>query len=159
MSRMNDQHDLGFGIAGCGMIADFHARAIGAMPGVSLRAVYGRDPGKAAAFAAKHGCAAFSDYDEMLARAALDVVTVATPSGAHLEPTVRAAAAGKHVICEKPLEVTLERVDEMVGACDRHGVVLSAVFPRRFNEATEVFKQAVDAGRFGRLAMADAYAK
>jgi len=148
-----------FGIVGIGMIADFHARAIAAMSDAQLVAVCSRSLETAREFAARHGCAAYSDYDAFLAHDDLDIVTVCTPSGAHLEPVERAAAAGKHIICEKPLEVTTERIDHMIAACERAKVMLAGIFPRRFNESTAILKTAVDGGRFGKIAMADAYVK
>ena len=94
-----------------------------------------------------------------MAHPGLDIVAIATPSGAHLEPCVQAAKAGKHIICEKPLEVTLERVDRMIRACDENRVMLAGIFPRRFNEATAAFRKAVDTGRLGKIILADAYIK
>jgi len=141
------------------MIAEFHARAISAMPGAELVAVYARRPEAAAALVSEHGGTAYTDYDQFLAHDGLEIVTICTPSGAHLEPVVAAARAGKHIICEKPLEVTTARVDDMIAACHQHGVTLAGIFPRRFNEATRRLKQAVDDGRFGRIALAEATIK
>jgi len=155
---MNDR-PLGFGIVGVGMISEFHAKALQAMTGAELVACFSRQPDKAAAFAERHGGSGYSDYSAFLADERLDVVTICTPSGAHMEPVIAAAAAGKHIVCEKPLEVTTERVDRMVETCDETGVMLAGIFPRRFNPATELLKQAVESGRFGRIAMADAYVK
>ena len=95
----------------------------------------------------------------MLRDPRVNVVTICTPSGAHMEPAVAAARAGKHVIVEKPLEVTLKRCDRIIEACDRAGVVLSTIFPSRFHESSRLLKQAVERGRFGRLTMGDAYVK
>src|SRR5205085_101110 len=81
------------------------------------------------------------------------VVIVTTPSGAHMEPAVAAAAAGKHVVVEKPLEVTLERCDRIIDACTRHQVQLCTIFPSRFGDANQALKAAVTAGRFGRLTL------
>lgn len=150
---------LRFGIIGAGMIAEFHARAIAAMADAELVAVQARRGEAAEAFAQRHGCTAFGDLDAFLRHDPLDIVTICTPSGAHLEPTLAAAAAGKHVICEKPLEVTAARVDEMIAACQQAGVILAGIFPRRFNRSTELLKAAVDEGRFGTIVMADAYVK
>ena len=75
------------------------------------------------------------DLDEMLADPAVDIVTIGTPSGAHLEPAVAAAKAGKHVIVEKPLEITLKRCDAIIAACQKHKVKLSTIFPSRFHDA------------------------
>ena len=148
-----------FGIIGAGMIANFHAKAIEAMDDGELHSVFGRNPEKAEALGAELGCKAYSDLDEFLNDPELDIVTIATPSGAHLEPAVAAAKAGKHIICEKPLEVTPERIDQMIAACEEAGVTLSGIFNRRFHPAMAVFKKAVDEGRFGKLTMCDAYIK
>ena len=149
----------GFGIVGCGMIADFHARAIEAMKGGHLTCVYSRNKANADRVAGAYNCIAYQDYKAFLAHPGLDLVAIATPSGAHLEPCLQAAGAGKHIICEKPLEVTLERVDRMIRACDANKVMLAGIFPRRFSEATAVFKKAVDSGRLGKITLADAYIK
>ena len=150
---------FGFGIVGCGMVADFHARAICAMRGGHLSAVFSRRHANAVGLAEKYGGTAYSDYRSFLSHPGLNIVTIATPSGAHLEPTLAAARAGKHVVCEKPLEVTLERVDRMIRACRDNQVMLAAIFQRRFLNAVQRFKQAVDAGRLGTVSLADAYVK
>ena len=148
-----------FGIIGAGMIANFHAKAIQAMAGGELHSVFGRSPEKAAATAMELGCKGYSDLDEFLADPELQIVTIATPSGAHLEPALAAAKAGKHIICEKPLEVTPERIDQMTTACADAGVTLSGIFNRRFHPAMDAFKKAIADGRFGKLTMCDAYVK
>ena len=150
---------IGFGIIGCGMIAGFHARAIADTPGARLVACYDRVGESADRLAASTGCKAYHDLDAMLADPAVQVVTIGTPSGAHLEPAVAAAEAGKHVIVEKPLEITLKRCDRIIEACDRAGVVLSTIFPSRFHDASATIKKALDRGRFGRLTVGDAYVK
>jgi len=141
------------------MIAEFHAAALAAMTGGRLVACQSATPGKAEAFAKRHGGQAYEDMAMFLADGALDVVIVATPSGAHLEPTLAALAAGRHVVVEKPLEVTIAKVDRMIAAADAAGRTLAGIFPRRFNPATATLKAAVAAGRFGRIASADAYVK
>jgi predicted dehydrogenase len=87
----------------------------------------------------------------MLKNDELDVVTICTPSGAHMEPAVACAEADKHVICEKPLDVTLERVDQMVDAHEKAGTMLCGIFPYRFSDVTVAIKQAADRKRFGTL--------
>jgi len=94
------------------MVADFHARAISAMKGGHLECVYSRKLENVDRLAKAYGAAAYTNYTQFLAHPSLDIVTIATPSGAHLEPVQKAAAAGKHVICEKPLEISLERIDK-----------------------------------------------
>jgi len=95
----------------------------------------------------------------LLADRAVDVVTICTPSGLHMEPAIAAAKAGKHIIVEKPLDITLKRCDAMIAAAKQAGVVLSTIFPSRFHESSQLVKQAIDKGRFGRLTMGDAYVK
>lgn len=150
---------VGFGIIGCGMISRFHARAIAELRGAKLVACYNRTMPAARALASEFGGEAYDDLDRMLSRPDLDIVTIATVSGAHLEPTLAAARAGKHVIVEKPLEITLSRCDAMIKACDEAGVLLATIFPSRFHRSAQLLKQAVEQGRFGRLTLADAYVK
>jgi len=95
----------------------------------------------------------------MLANPDVHVVTVGTASGAHLDPAVAAARAGKHVIIEKPLEVTLERCDQIIAACEENNVKLATIFPSRFHESSRLMKSAVEASKFGKLTMGDAYVK
>lgn len=149
----------GFGIVGCGMIASFHARAIADIRGASLVGCYDTVPAAADRLAATTGCTAYHDLKKMVADPAIDIVTVCTPSGAHMEPALIAAKAGKHLIIEKPLEVTLTRCDRIIDACKESGVVLSTIFPSRFHESAQLLKKAVDKGRFGKLAVGDAYVK
>ena len=150
---------FGFGIIGCGMIANFHARAIGDIRGAKVVACYDALPAAADRFAAAQGARAYHSLKEMLADPAVDVVTIGTPSGAHLEPAVAAARAGKHVIVEKPLEITLKRCDQIIRECQRNRVKCSAIFPSRFHRSSVEMKRAVDQGRFGRLTLGEAYVK
>ncbi len=156
---MAKRSGFGFGIVGCGMVADFHAQAISAMRGGYLAGVFSRREDNARHLASRFSCKAYTDYKAFLADPALDIVAIATPSGAHLEPAVKAARAGKHVVCEKPLEVTLERIDRMIRVCRENKVMLAGIFQRRFLEATQQFKRAVEAGRLGKISLADAYIK
>ena len=118
---------LGFGIIGCGMIAKFHARAIADVRGARLAACFDQVPAAADKLAEATGCKAHRKLGDLLADPAVHVVTIGTPSGAHLEPAVAAARAGKHVIVEKPLEITLRRCDRIIDACRQAGVLLSTI--------------------------------
>ena len=146
-----------FGIIGTGVIADFHARAIGDLPNAKLVACCSRTYDKARAFAAKHCCRAYASYDHVLADEAVDVVTICTPSGFHMEPTVAAAASGKHVLCEKPLDITLERIDAMIAAHDRAGTRLGGIFPLRYIDMIGPIGKAIQAGRLGRITCASVF--
>jgi UDP-N-acetyl-2-amino-2-deoxyglucuronate dehydrogenase len=150
---------LGFAIVGTGMISRFHARAIEDVRGAKLVACCSQVAARAKSFAEEVGCTPFDNLAKMLADPNVDVVTIATPSGAHQEPAVAAARAGKHVIVEKPLEVTLKRCDRIIRECDKQGVKLGTIFPSRFHDSSLKMKGAIDSGRFGRLALGDAYVK
>ncbi|MBL8826178.1 MAG: Gfo/Idh/MocA family oxidoreductase [Planctomycetaceae bacterium] len=150
---------LGFGIIGCGMIANFHAKAIADVKGGKLVACYDTFPASADKLAAAVGCKAYHKLDDMLADPAVNVVTIGTPSGAHMEPAVEAAKAGKHVIVEKPLEITLKRCDAIIKACEKAGTKLATIFPSRFHDSSLTLKKAIDSGRFGKLTLGDAYVK
>lgn len=149
----------GFGIIGCGAIAPFHARAIADTPGAVLKACYNRTPESAQRLSEQFNCRVYSDLHRMLNDPEIHIVTIATASGAHLEPGIAAAQAGKHVLVEKPLEITLERCDALINACASHGVHLGTIFPSRCHDASLALKNAVDSGRFGKLVLGDAYVK
>jgi UDP-N-acetyl-2-amino-2-deoxyglucuronate dehydrogenase len=140
-------------IIGIGAIARLHARALRTLPDVELVAATCRTEEKGRAFAAEFGCTWYADTARMLAREKPDFVTVATPSGAHLEAVVAAARRGAHVICEKPLEITLKRVDRLIAAANKAGVALGAIFPQRFNPVVRAVRDAAAGGRFGPLAI------
>jgi len=146
-----------FGIAGAGSIADFHAKAIESLDNAKLIGIYGTNKGKAGKLAEKYGCKVFESQDEMMRSESIDIIAIATPSGAHLEPAVEAAVNGKHVICEKPLEVTLERIDQMTEAHKKSGTRLGGIFNYRYNEAVRELKKAVDDNRFGTITNASVY--
>jgi UDP-N-acetyl-2-amino-2-deoxyglucuronate dehydrogenase len=151
---------LGFGIVGVGMIADFHAQAIAHSKGGQLIGVATRNAENGRTFAQKHRLAfSTTSVDELLARPDVHVVCVTTPSGAHLEPALAAVRAGKHVVVEKPIEITTERADELLRAAEAAGVKVSPIFQARFGEGARTIKSAIDRGRFGRLVLASAYVK
>jgi predicted dehydrogenase len=150
---------IGFAIAGTGVIAKHHARAILATPDARLVSVFARDADKRRAFAEQHGCATAASLEELVADPAVQVVVIATPSGAHAEQAIAAARAGKHVLCEKPLDITLEKTDRIVAACAEHGVILCPVFQNRFGDHVRRIKRAVDSGRLGRLLLGRATVK
>jgi UDP-N-acetyl-2-amino-2-deoxyglucuronate dehydrogenase len=152
---------LGFAIVGCGMIAKFHARALAEVADARLLALVSRKEANARSLADSLSlqCDVYTDLAPVLARRDVDVVIVTTPSGAHMEPAVAAAMAGKHVVVEKPLEVTLARCDRIIDACAAHRVQLCTIFPSRFGDANQALKAAVEAKRFGRLTLGETTCK
>jgi predicted dehydrogenase len=141
------------------MIAHHHAKAIEGVDGAHVAAIASRSEQHAKSVAEQIGCRGYGELSAMLADPEVEVVSICTPSGAHLEPAVAAAEAGKHVIVEKPLEISLRRCDAIIEAADRNGVQLGGIFQSRFFEASRLVKTAVDAGRFGEMVLADAYVK
>ena len=146
-----------FALIGTGNISGIHAEAIREIPGAELVAAYslaGMD-----AFCQKWACQPAASLDALLARPDIDAVCITTPSGLHGESAIAALNAGKHVLCEKPIEITVEKIDAMLAAANKSGTILAAVFQSRFGEGAQTVKRAVDAGRFGRLTMCSAYIK
>lgn len=148
----------GFGIIGLGSIADFHARAIQAMEGGKLLCAFSRGGGdRADKFTREFGVKVIvGDMGKFLKTRGLEIVTIATPSGAHLEPALAAAKAKKHVLCEKPMEITLERCDKLIAACKRNKVKLGGVFQSRSTGGAQLIKDAIDRKRFGKLTVCNA---
>ena len=156
---------LGVGIVGCGMIASFHVQALNEIPGTRVVALFDQIPASAAKLQKEVQekwnirCDTAPDLETLLNRKDVDVVIITTPSGNHMEPAVAAAFAGKHVVVEKPMEITLERCDRIIDACDRNKVKLCTIFPSRFGDANRELKAAVAAGRFGRLTLGETTCK
>lgn len=149
----------GFAIVGCGVIAPFHARSIASIPNAELRASVDTVREKAEKLAAEFGGDAHTDLGEALARQDVDIVCVCVPSGLHAEVGVQAARAGKHVVCEKPIDITLEAADRLIDACRQHGVKLQVISQRRFDPGIVRVREAINAGRFERLILGDAIIK
>ena len=150
---------IGFAIVGAGMIADIHALAVAAVPEARLVAVYARGEEGRRDFAKKHGCRAVASVAEIVADPEIRAVCITTPSGAHAEAAVPLLEAGKAVLVEKPMEVSLAALDRILAAAERGGGVLAGVFQMRFGRGARLLKAAIDAGRFGRLTLCSAYIK
>ena len=150
MSRKNFR----IALVGCGRISRNHVEAISRIDGLDLVAATDDDPARARELAEPLGIPSFDSYEKMLAEADCDVVSICTPSGLHPVQGVLAAKAGKHVVTEKPMAISLKGADELVHACDDAHVHLFVVKQNRLNEPVKVLKRAVEEGRFGRLYMA-----
>lgn len=151
---------FGFGLVGIGMGGVTHATQFAEMDDVDFVACYGRNSEKAEAFAKKYDARkSYSDYEAFCNDPELDFVVVCSPNGLHAQHAVPLAEAGKHVIVEKPLEITREEADRIIDACDRNNVMLSVIYQMRFGSAAQKVKQAVDSDRFGKVLQIDAYDK
>jgi predicted dehydrogenase len=149
----------GFGIVGAGSIAGTHAQAIAQLDGAELKTVTDLRADAARQFAGQHGCAVAADLDAMLSRDDIDVVSVCVPSGLHAEIGIRAAAAGKHLVIEKPIDVTLTAADQLIGAAKAAGVRLTVIAQHRFDPGLIELKSLIDAGALGRLLLGEASTK
>ena len=141
---------VGVGIVGSGFIADLHAAAMRMVPEITLVAVASQTPGKAAAFARERNIPhAFEDYRALIERRDIQMVSVAVPNDRHAEVVLAAAAAGKHIVCEKPLCRTLDEADRMIAACRSAGVSLFYAEELLFAPKYVRAKQLVDEGALG----------
>lgn len=145
------------GVVGAGAIAGMHGMAIADIEGAELVAFSNARGPRVEEFRNLYGGRSFDTYEEMIASGLCDVVTICTPSGAHLEPTVVALKQGIHVLCEKPLEINLERARQMADAEKASTATLGGIFPQRFNPVVSTAHEAAAAGRLGKLAVANAY--
>ncbi len=151
---------MGFGIVGCGVIGPWHREAVGRSDKARLVACCDIDEPKGRKFAEESGSIAFyKDYHDLVRDPQVDVVSVCTPSGSHGEVTIAAAEAGKHVLCEKPIEITRSKIDAMIAACHRNGVKLGCIFQRRTHRASRLAKDAIDKGLLGKMVLGDIYLK
>jgi predicted dehydrogenase len=156
---MNDEK-IEFALLGAGNIAGKYVSAVNNIPNASIAAVVSRTISKAEQFAQKHGIGHFSDSLESLAQQAhFDAVIVATPSGLHADGAVAAAKLKKHVLCEKPLDITLEKIDAMTAACESAGVRLGCAFQHRTADHNKAAYEAVQAGKLGKIYIANSFLK
>ena len=142
-------------LTGCGRISKTHFEAIEKIDGLDLVAVCDTVAERAAEAGRQWDVPHFTSYDRMLAESGADIVTIATPSGLHPALGIAAAQAGKHVITEKPMAISLTGADALVQACDKAGVQLFVIKQNRLNPPIQLLKRAVDRGRFGRIYMAN----
>ncbi len=156
---MSGEREVRIGIVGCGVVSEFQADAIRQLAGARVAAFCDSVEPAARARADRFGGKVFTDFRVMVRSPDIDAVSICTPSGAHLDPALAAAEAGKHVMVEKPIEVTPERADRIIAACRSKGVKLGAIFPRRFMDSSRTLKAAIDAGRFGTIVLGDVYIK
>jgi UDP-N-acetyl-2-amino-2-deoxyglucuronate dehydrogenase len=143
-----------FALVGCGRIADKHFEAIERhAERAELVAVCDSEPRALERAVARTQAEGFGSLEQLLARSNADAVILATPSGLHAAQTIQAAAAGRHVITEKPMATRWEHGKGMVEACDRAGVQLFVVKQNRRNATIQALKKAIERGRFGRIHM------
>lgn len=144
---------LKFGLVGCGRIAKRHADllGLGQIRGAKLAAVCDTVPARAEAMGKEYAVPHFAALSQMMETCELDVVSVLTPSGTHAANVLELAPYGKQIVVEKPMALTLADADAMIAACARHHIRMFVVKQNRFNVPVLKMREALDAGRFGRL--------
>lgn len=150
----NDPDAVGFAVVGLGM-GRHHCRSIGAAKGAELIAVCDLDAGRREQAVKDFSCKAYASVDELLQDTDVQVVNIAVPTGLHADVGIKVAQAGRHVICEKPLDVNLEKADALIAACRDQGVKLASIFQRRLHPLSRQIKETIDGGRLGTLHYAD----
>jgi len=146
---------INFAIVGCGRIAKRHSELLGLsqIKGARLAAVCDVVLEKAKEFGERFGVPYYQSFDEMMQNEQIDVVSVLTPSGMHAEHVIALAKYKRHIVVEKPMALTLTDAEAMIKACDDNGVRLFVVKQNRFNVPVVKAREALDAGRFGKLVL------
>jgi predicted dehydrogenase len=147
---------LRFGLIGCGRVAPRHAQSLQQLPGARLVAVADVKASRAGHFAQEYGAAPYTDYRALLDRADIDAVSICVPSGLHAQVALDAIAAGKHVLVEKPIAITLVDADRMIAAAHAAGRTLAVVLQNRYNHPMQQVRDLIDAGRLGKLYLGNA---
>ncbi|MCC7519264.1 MAG: Gfo/Idh/MocA family oxidoreductase [Verrucomicrobiae bacterium] len=150
---------LGFGILGAGMIAPFHAKSVKASQGGRLVAFCDMAKDRVEKISAEYDVKAYTLLDDMLKDPEVHVVNVCLPNHLHHAAVIKCAAAGRHVLTEKPPAMTLRETDDMIAACRRANVKFGCTVQCRVREAIQAIRTAIAQGRFGKLLHADAYMK
>jgi UDP-N-acetyl-2-amino-2-deoxyglucuronate dehydrogenase len=149
----------GFGIVGAGVIAATHADAISEIGGARLIAVTDVAADHATAFAHARGCAAEPDLAALLSHEDIDVVCVCVPSGRHAEVGIEAATAGKHLVVEKPIDVSLDAADALIAAARAAGVRMTVISQHRFDPGPAELRRLLDDDALGQLVLGEAATK
>lgn len=150
---------LRFAIIGAGNIAKIHVEAMSQIPDAQVSVICSRTASTGQALAASCGATWVADYREAVTRADVDALAICTPSATHAEIGIAGARAGKHLLVEKPIDVTLPQVDALIAAADAADIVLAGIFPLRFMAGVHAAREALQAGRLGRLTLADVFVK
>ena len=145
-----------FAIAGTGHMAYQHAAAMRRSRKCELVAVVSADRKRADAFSRRLGVEGFTDYDAVLRREDVDAVDIATCNNLHADLGIRAAKAGKHVLVEKPIDISVSKAERLIEACRNNKVLLSVISQKRFDSALQKVKDLVDSGKLGDVFLASA---
>lgn len=143
---------LGVAVVGLGLAVEPHARSLRDLAGrIEVRRAASRSAQRTAEFATRHPFPVTTDIDAAIADPSVDAVIILTPANTHLELVEAALAQGKHVLVEKPLDVSLDRARRMVELAEEAGLTLGVVLQHRFREASLRLAEIVAAGGLGRI--------
>jgi UDP-N-acetyl-2-amino-2-deoxyglucuronate dehydrogenase len=159
ITKVNNEMRLKIGIVGCGTIASIHAQAIQESEILELISVFSRNEQRASSVGTRFNVKWQTDWNTFITDPALDAVSICTPSGNHLDYGEKAAQSGKHVIVEKPIEVTLERAQRLIRVCEENKVALAVIYQSRFIPEIIKLKRKLDEKVIGDLFVGDAQIK
>jgi len=150
---------VGIAMAGSGMIAGTHLTALKEIPDARIVGAWSRSSEKTQRFSEQHEIRGYRSYDELLGDPDVHAVIICLPSGHHADYGMKAASAGKHVIVEKPIDVTIPKAKALIETCRKNNRRLSVIFQNRFTPAARKLRKALDQGLLGCLILGDAYVK
>ncbi|NOY76678.1 MAG: Gfo/Idh/MocA family oxidoreductase [Calditrichaeota bacterium] len=156
---MNSGKNLTFAIVGAGAVASHHLSALSQVPGAEIRSIVRRNAEKAREMAGKFHVNWTTRIEDVLEDPEIDVIDITLPSGLHADVGILAAQAGKHVVVEKPIDITLEKADALIEACEKQGVTLAVISQNRFTDDMLKLSDILKAGQLGQLIEGDAFVK
>lgn len=148
---------IGIGIIGTGSIVNTYVQCIKALDNAELVALYSNSPNRAKEAEKQFETPVFTELEAFLDQPEISLVCICNQSGLHGEMTLAAARHGKHVLCEKPLEVTTEKIDVVIAACERNGVILGCVLQNRCSDTYRAVERVVKNGSLGKLLLGNAH--
>jgi predicted dehydrogenase len=147
------------GIIGGGGISDTHARAAQQVKGAKIVSFFGTNQAKIAQLSKTYGSSAYSEFEGFLNHKPIDAVIIGSPSGLHADQGIQCATRGLHVLVEKPIDVTVEKTDELIAACEKARVKLAVCFQDRFANDSIRLKQLIESGDLGKPILVSARVK
>lgn len=150
---------LKFALAGAGAVAAHHVNALRMISDVEVVQVWQRNEQKLRTFARQFQLDWSAEYRDLLNNPEIDVIDIVVPSGLHAELGIQAARAGKHVVVEKPIDVSLKKADDLIAACNDARVTLAVISQMRFNSDMLKVYDLISRGKLGTLIQADAFIK
>ncbi len=150
---------LGIALIGCGMISKVHLAALSEIPEAQICGIWSRNPETTKKCAFENRIKAYESFEAVCNDPEVRVVILCTPPGLHVDHGLQAAAAGKDLIIEKPLDVDYDKAKKLVETYRQKGLKLAVIYQNRYTEAARQVKTAIEQGLLGKLILGDAYVK